>query len=667
MASTKQGARDFINSNWEKAVVGLNHIQLLLPELRTSRVLDEYEISAIDSCNERFEKNRTLLGMLIKKGNAACEVFLNLLDKGRKLSLDDRAHDWIDHFSFDASGPYRAQLKLAAREIVESKWKDSRKLLANYVKELQFKYTPLILVSDVSDVYPESKYQKSRKKKCKRYIPKEEKPINVMDLLTMKEKKILLVGKPGIGKTFCVLQLLNLWAESDEDTLYVFYFDAKKVRQVGDSADMRSLLFSYCKPDTMIENDILSDIENGKANVLIIFDSFDEIFQTFHDQKIEQIIDRILDKSYLKEAKVILTCRSSADECELSDWADCTLKVRGFGEKSISEYFKTTLEGQSVLEEIMEIYKKNINVFSLCHVPQYAFVVVCCMFNKDCIGLQQKISSMMPPSTVTNLYVHIFRYCVGQHMLKMACSKKGKVDNYITQNKSDIMILARKAFDGIISKSVNLIDCQLEEMHCESIKQCFLVSTSVDDTLTSKETCFAFLHNTMQEFFAALWILENKNNIRDTFQRYFNAGENHLKYVIFFLCGFLDRKNFKLMTSLFQEDLPKVISEPLFHNITEFIQSAEVDIGEEEIILFACQCLYEAQSTKECVQVLEAIDFEFCLEDEDIDPYQSHAVIYVVNEAIKEKYSYLEITDFGLLNLGYKLLFECTESSRAFG
>ncbi|XP_039599318.1 uncharacterized protein LOC120522452 [Polypterus senegalus] len=234
----------------------------------------------------------------------------------------------------------------------------------------------------------------------------------------------------------------------------------------------------------MIENDLLNDIENGKANVLIIFDSFDEIQQTFHDQKIEQIIDRILEKSYLKEAKVIVTCRSSADECELSDWADCTMKVQGFSEKSISEYFKTTLEGQSVLEEIMEIYKKNINVFSLCHVPQYAFVVVCCMFNKDCIGLQQKISSMMPPSTVTKLYVHIFRYCV-----------------------------------------VN----------------------------------------------------------------------------------------------------------------------------------------------KGCVQVLEAINSEFCLKDEDIDPYQSHAVIYVVNEAFKEKYSDLEITDFGLLNLGYKLLFECTESSRAFG
>ncbi|XP_039595706.1 nucleotide-binding oligomerization domain-containing protein 2-like [Polypterus senegalus] len=346
MASTQQGARDFIQNNWDKAVVGLNHVHLLLPGLRTTRVLDENEISDIDSCNERFEKNRKVLSMIVKKGNAACEVFLNLLDTKRKWSLDGGAHDWIDCFNFDGSGPYRAQLKLAAREIVESKWKNSRKLLAKYVKELQFKYTPLVLVNDVSDVYPENKYKKSRKKKCKRYIPKEDKPINIEDLLTMKEKKILLVGKPGIGKTFCVLQLLNLWAESIEDTLYVFYFDAGSARHVRDSEDLRSLLFSYCKPERMIEDDLYTDIVNGNANVLLIFDSFDEIQPTCQDEKIERVIYGILNKYELEKAKVIVTCRPSLEERELPDWADCRVEVRGFGEKSISEYFKTTLEGQ---------------------------------------------------------------------------------------------------------------------------------------------------------------------------------------------------------------------------------------------------------------------------------------------------------------------------------
>ncbi|XP_039599416.1 NACHT, LRR and PYD domains-containing protein 12-like [Polypterus senegalus] len=535
------------------------------------------------------------------------------------------------------------------------------------MKELQFKYTPLVLVNDVSDVYPENKYKKSRKKKCKRYIPKEDKPINNKDLLTMKEKKILLVGKPGIGKTFCVLQLLNLWAESVEDTLYVFYFDAETLHHVRDSEDLRSLLFSYCKPERMIEDDLYTDIVNGNANVLLIFDSFDEIQPTCQGEKIERVIYRILNKYELEKAKVIVSCRPSVEERELPDWADCRVEVRGFSEKSIYEYFKTTLEGQCICEEDVMLYEKNINVFSLCHVPQYAFIVMCYMLSEGRMKLQQKSSSVSTPSTVTELYVHIFRHCVGQHMLKVTHSGTGNVDVYIEQNKEEIMTLAKKGFDAILSKSVNLIDCQLKRMPCQSIKRCFLGSTSIDETLTSKETYFAFLHNTMQEFFAALWILENKNNFSDIFNRSLTAGESHLKYVIYFLCGLLTIKNSKLMACLFQDNPPDVLSGPLFNNIFELVQSTKEDIGGEERILFACQCLYEAQSTKACAQVLEAIKFEFCLEDEHIDPYQSRAVTYVVNEAIKETYSDLEMQDLRLFILGYKLLLECTESYRAWG
>ncbi|XP_051779972.1 NACHT, LRR and PYD domains-containing protein 12-like [Erpetoichthys calabaricus] len=583
-------------------------------------------------------------------------------------SLDSLKDEAIVKRGLSSSGPYRAQLKLEAREIVESKWKNSRVLLAKYVKGLQFKYTPLVLVSDVSEVYPENKYKESRKQKCKRYIPKEDKLINIEDLLTMKEKKILLVGKPGIGKTFCVLQLLNLWAESnDDDALYIFYLDAEIVRHVRDSADLRSLLFCYCKPDRTIERDLLRDIENGNANMLIIFDSIDEIQQTSQDQKIERAIDRILKKYDLKKAKIIVTCRPSVEDHELPDWADCRVEVRGFGEKSISEYFKTTLEGQPIREEVVILYEKNINVFSLCHVPQYAFIVVCYMLNEGCMKLQQKISSVSTPSTVTELYVHIFRHCVGWHMLKVTHSKKGKVNKYIAENKEEIMILAKKAFNAILSKSVNLIDHHLEEIPCQSIKCCFLGSTSIDETLTSKKTCFAFLHNTMQEFFAAVWILENKNDISNIFQRSLTVGESHLKYVIYFLSGLFAKKNFKLMANLFQENSPEAISESLIRNIIKLIQSAEEDIGGEERILFAFQCLYEAQSTKACAQVLEAIDFEFCLEDEHIDPYQSRAVTYVVNEAIKETYSDLKMQDLLLFILGYKLLLECTESYRTWG
>ncbi|XP_039598890.1 uncharacterized protein LOC120520755 isoform X4 [Polypterus senegalus] len=134
MASTQQGARDFIQNNWDKAVAGLNHVHLLLPGLRTTRVLDENEISDIDSCNERFEKNRKVLGMIVKKGNAACEVFLNLLDTKRKWSLDGGAHHWIDCFNFDAeysTPPKSGYSSEVSSQHLESAQRPSDSLLLN--------------------------------------------------------------------------------------------------------------------------------------------------------------------------------------------------------------------------------------------------------------------------------------------------------------------------------------------------------------------------------------------------------------------------------------------------------------------------------------------------------------------------------------------------------
>lgn len=77
-------------------------------------------------------------------------------------------------------------------------------------------YVPLVMDTDSSTVAKLKKnkeYKKSRSKKLKTYIPTAKKMLSPKDLLMNDEKSILLVGKPGVGKTTVALEILRLWTE----------------------------------------------------------------------------------------------------------------------------------------------------------------------------------------------------------------------------------------------------------------------------------------------------------------------------------------------------------------------------------------------------------------------------------------------------------------------
>lgn len=552
-------------------------------------------------------------------------------------------------FSFSDSDPctiYQGLLKLKARQILDEKWKQSMNFLRNEPKQKPFKYIPLVLDTDSGAVskIKNKKAHKSRWKKLKVCIPTDKKMLSPKQLIMNDEKSILLVGKPGVGKTTVALEILRLWTEEKSIQVnyrYMFYFDEPRMRIFSQSLfpqTLKDLLFhNYVSPNEA-SNQVLENIESNSENVVLIFDGIMDVIGN-------AVIKRLMDKELLNDAKILTTCRPEAEDSGyLSDWSSYRVDVLGFNHESIHEYFKWML-GTEADSGICAL--DNPELFSLCSVPLYAFIVTACISISPDEARNKQF-------TVTEMYVRIFRFCMKQH----GDQNVEHLDKYITDNKKEIAYLALASYQAMLAKTVNLTDIDHKD---RSVQNAFL--TTMQSRTSSKVS--AFLHNTMQEFWAALFLILNPDNIPDVLDPCRSDEEGkYLKYIIPFLSGLLSDKLVELIKCLVPVKQIHATRDKYFQKIVDTFlytnkQNQEGDCEqsvEADNMLFVCQCLYEYQCPEACRLFLKKIQYELDLQEQGtLDPHQCCVISYVVSQSKKHTVD-LDLTDCDVPNPGLKLI-----------
>lgn len=660
MASTLQSAQEFLkkgrtllttsNLNRDPVFEGLNEYKFFM----------NYELDLVNSAPDRWER---LLDIVISKGEEACYTFLKILDKTRfkvfprpGLQYPD-LHHWISCFSFqdepqtsskpDPCTVYQDLLRLKARKILDDKWNQSMNFLKIKPKRKPFKYIPLVLDTDSSTVtkLKKSKKHKSRRKNLKICIPTDRKLLSPKHLLMNDEKTILLVGKPGVGKTTVALEILRLWTEDKSIQVnYMFYFDEALMRILSQSPlpqTLNDLLFNHYISPNEASDQVLENIERNSENVVLIFDGIIDVIDN-------SVIKQLMDKKLLMDAKVLTTCRPEAvDEGFLSDWSSYRVEVLGFNHKSIHEYFKWML-GTEADSGVCAL--DNLELLSLCSVPLYAFIVTACI---SISPTETRNKSF----TITEMYVRIFRFCMEKHGHKDV----EHLDKYITDNKKDIVFLAQASYHAMLEKTVNLKGLDHTQI---SVQNAFLTTMQPRNPSAPSHKVSAFLHNTMQEFWAALHLILYPDNIPHVLTQCqcYEEGK-YLKYIIPFLSGLFSDPLVELITCLVPVEqiqatrakyFPEIIDTFLYTK--ELNQEGDVEqFMEADNIIFLCRCLYEYHSPEACQHFLNKVHWELDLQDQDLDPYQCCVVSYVVSHS-KKHTVHLDLTDCKIPDPGFKLI-----------
>uniref|UniRef100_A0A673VMT2 Uncharacterized LOC115191703 n=1 Tax=Salmo trutta TaxID=8032 RepID=A0A673VMT2_SALTR len=675
MACTRQSALEYIQNGRRLLVERLQNLSLIVENLFQRKVLQEEEVSKIQAEVDRFDQTRKVLDWVTAKGEAACYELLMILDITRKRTLDNAdLQQWISCFPFKedpkmtdylvGSNPchrYQSQLKCKARRITEGAWKQTCSLLPERCrKEVTFSYTPLVLDTDVpsslSKIKMKSKRcKKARPKKLKSFIPMAKQETSPADLLKTPKRRIVLVGKPGIGKTAVAHQMLNLWAEEDHRELnYMFYFDVRDISPSTNPMRLEDLLFNmYSEPEESRE-EVLQDIKKNSENVVIIFDGITDL--SFHS-----VIKKLVDKDLLPDAKIVITCRPEVPSGDfLTDWPSFRVEVKGFSNESIRAYLTKMLSAEpnpTPNHDSLSSVLNNLELFSLCHVPMYALMVVACVYYST-------PEASMQPWPTTKMYINILRYGILKHSGK----QMNDLDKCLIENREKILSLAKIAFDATQQKTMNLT-----ELSCEvsSVQFSFLGALMIMVEPTVSDTYSAFLHYTMQEFFGALWLLQNPDKIREVLQKCQTEEWKHTKHMVPFMCGLLNERNIRLVNGLVPAQQMKKTSDWFFKEVVNTFlplqtnqDHAEGGAPEFEIdILFLCQCLYESQSTEACLLLLDKLDYNLDLDEEHLDPHQCCAVSYMISQSAERKVD-LDLNSCTVSDQGLRLILASLKNVR---
>ncbi|XP_074483970.1 uncharacterized protein LOC141763299 [Sebastes fasciatus] len=662
MACSTQSALNYVKEARSHLVNGLKNHSLILENLNQRRVLGNEEVSKIEAEKDDYDKNRKILDSVIRKGEDACYEFLRIIYMTRKKSLGRTSlpkrktvastetkefdlHNWISCFSFkedtqmdtntiQGTSPcyrYQAKLKSKAKKISNQFWMANKNLFdENNKPDLSY----MSLVLDTKKSCPSKvkkmkskKIKKSRPKKLRTYIPEDKAETSPRDLLKT-GKNILLVGKPGIGKTALTHEMLKLWAGRDNKDLdYMFYFDMRKTSHIMKALSLEDLLFGvFSEPDEGKE-EVLQDIKNSDS-VTLIFDGLTDL--SVHPP----VVQRLVEKDLLPDAKVIVTCRPD-DEEEFLPADFLRVEVKGFSEQTIKTYLS------AMLGDKQKKVLSNVELLTLCHVPMYALMVAACSSFETPEDSPQ-------PCSITEIYINIVRHC-----LQINSKTKIKdLDSFINNKRNEILSLAEVAFHATEEKTVNLTESPCEDSCVLSFLKQLVIRVAPTKTITTH----AFLHYTMQEFFAALWLLKNPDQIKDVLQQCLTEEKKHMKHLIPFMCRLLTEKSPSLMKCLIPAEELKNISSWFFGEMISTFLNSELFS-----VLFLCQCMYESQCPEACIYLLDKLDYHLDLSGESLHSYPCCAVAYVVSQSKERKIS-LDLEDVTVSEQGMRRLFGCLEN-----
>jgi hypothetical protein len=237
---------------------------------------------------------------------------------------------------------------------------------------------------------------------------------------------------------------------------------------------------------------------------------------------------------------VLTTSRSTAEHIYKGLEFDREVEILGFHEEQIKDYVERFCrDDMQKSSEIWHLIKESPELLSLCYIPVNSYIV--CLTLKESIGVdeQKEVPAQSNiPRTITELYKRAIKILLFRHNLKY--KDKPIPKDYIIaklpeQLQNDLEKLKGIARDGMIKDQLVF---EFENSH-EFVTE--LSDSGVFNKLEDKrQNVFCFLHLTIQEFLAALHVVDDMENVESFLSEHIENPKWHL--VIQFVAGLIGDK-----------------------------------------------------------------------------------------------------------------------------
>ena len=313
-------------------------------------------------------------------------------------------------------------------------------------------------------------------------------------------KRLLVYGRPGIGKTTFSKKTAFDWAKQRKEILKKFDVVLLiKLRDVCDLQDIRDVLRAsklLAGGEVVSVDDVYEYILHNQEKVLLILDGYDEYFCTGESPVLE-----IWKGARLTDVHVIITTRQEkTDELRLP--SDVQFEINGFkSDKQVRAFVSKVLGDEEKVEEFVT-YLRQRDLKDLAEIP-LLLLMLCTVWNENHFKELPKSRAHICQNFVLTLIHHA--------LTKDTKAEEEEDINVLELYNVELCALGKLAFDALLQNALPFPFGELpDRIYILSdilIKFGLFYMLNAPTFLRRKKHVY-FIHKSVQEYLAAFFLKE---------------------------------------------------------------------------------------------------------------------------------------------------------------
>uniref|UniRef100_H2RW69 NLR family CARD domain-containing protein 3-like n=1 Tax=Takifugu rubripes TaxID=31033 RepID=H2RW69_TAKRU len=324
-------------------------------------------------------------------------------------------------------------------------------------------------------------------------------------------RSVMTKGIAGIGKTVFTQKLALDWAKGkvNQDMQFMFPIAFRELNLLKDKKYSLMELLKLLFPGTIEK--IISGLEEFR--VLFIFDSLDEfrlsldfqaheiITDVTQSASVDMLMTNLIRGNLIPSAQIWITSRPATANQIPPHYIDRMTEVRGFNDEQKDQYFRNRFRDEEQASRVLSHIKTSRSIYIMCHIPIFCWITAKVLENTR--------EGRELPKTLTEMYIYFLEVHFKLKNLKHN-GQSAAAPTWSPESSSMIMSLGKLAFEHL--QKDNLIFYQSDLMECgidikeASVSSGVLTEIFKEEPLSFQGTVFCFIHLSVQEFLAALYV-----------------------------------------------------------------------------------------------------------------------------------------------------------------